>query len=60
MALIRILLIGLAVFLVVRSFMATGDRSGSSSGISGQDKKDSTKKVSKKIGEYVDYEEVKK
>jgi hypothetical protein len=62
MILIRFLLVGLIVYLIVRSFAKYGDGSGPSAGQNGQDKNDRqvTKKVSKEIGEYIDYEEVKK
>lgn len=60
MILIRYLLIGLIVYLLVRSFVRFGDSSSrTQDGIKGNDKQNG-KKVSKEIGEYVDYEEVKK
>jgi hypothetical protein len=62
MILVRYILIGLIVYLIVRSFVrySVGDRPTASQ--EGQDKngKQVTKKVSKEIGEYIDYEEVKK
>jgi hypothetical protein len=62
MILIRFLLIGLIVYLIVRSFTNFSDGGGSSDGPKGPDRggKPLNKKVSKKIGEYIDYEEVKK
>ncbi len=61
MILIRFLLIGLIVYLIVRSFVRYGDRNRPSAGQGGQDKNHGvTKKVSKEIGEYIDYEELKK
>jgi hypothetical protein len=60
MILIRYLLIGLIVYLLVRSFVRFGDGSGNrQQGVKSEDKQ-TGKKVSKEIGEYVDYEEVKK
>jgi hypothetical protein len=60
MILIRYLLIGLIVYLLVRSFVRFGDGTGRmQDGIKNKDKQ-AGKKVSKEIGEYVDYEEVKK
>ena len=60
MILIRYLLIGLIVYLLVRSFVRFGDGSDSrQQGVKSDDKK-TGKKVSKEVGEYVDYEEVKK
>lgn len=55
--LLRVFLIGLAVYLIVRSFFLYGKETGGrekdnkSTGVS--------KKVSKDTGEYVDYEEIK-
>jgi hypothetical protein len=62
MILIRFFLIGLIVFLIVRSFTKFGSGDGPTAGKNGPDKngKPVTKKVSKEIGEYIDYEEVKK
>jgi hypothetical protein len=62
MILIRFLLIGLIVYLIVRSFTNFSDGHGSSGGQKGPDGggKQPNKKVSKGIGEYIDYEEVKK
>ena len=62
MILVRFILIGLIVYLIVRSFVKFGDGDGSSAGQTGPHNKGKsvTKKVSKEIGEYIDYEEVKK
>lgn len=62
MILIRYLLIGLIVYLIVRSFARLGNASGAAEGQDGRDKnsRQVTKKVSKEVGEYIDYEEVKK
>ena len=60
MLILRIILIGLAVFLLVRSFM---QHAAANSAQNNKPKDDtikfSGKKVSKSIGEYVDYEEIK-
>lgn len=60
MILIRFALIGLIVYLLLRSFMRYGqeDSQSAQNQTPGNNDKGSTKKVSKKIGEYVDYEEV--
>lgn len=60
MILIRFALIGLIVYLLVRSFMRYGEEDKQSSKNQNPSKNDSltVKKVSKKTGEYVDYEEV--
>jgi hypothetical protein len=62
MILIRFFLIGLIVYLIVRSFFRYGDGDGPSAGQNGNagNGKTSGKKVSKEIGEYIDYEEIKK
>lgn len=62
MILIRFALIGLIVYLLVRSFMRYGSEDAQSSTNQNPGNKDNltVKKVSKKIGEYVDYEEVDK
>ena len=62
MILLRYFLIGLIIYLIVRAFVRFGDGDGPSSPKGGQanGSKPSSKKVSKAIGEYVDYEEVKK
>lgn len=62
MILLRYLLIFIAGFLIIRSFVKYQEELKSSSGKSGTGKKNRmpVKKVSKKIGEYIDYEEIKK
>ena len=62
MILIRYILIGLIIYLIARAFMQFGEGKESSFRGAEPDKKDdaSNKKVSKEIGEYVDYEEVDK
>lgn len=61
MILIRYLLICIIGYLIVRSFVKFGEEKSSVENRE-QAKKDKVpqKKVSKEIGEYVDYEEVKK
>jgi len=59
--LIRFILISLIIYLIVRSFVRynqTGDETQHNS--APQDKKVKSKKISREIGEYVDYEEVDK
>jgi hypothetical protein len=60
MILIRYLLIGLIVYLIVRSLVRF--RGGPDKKQDGNKSNDmqASKKVSKEIGEYIDYEEVKK
>jgi hypothetical protein len=62
MILIRFLLVSLIVYLIVRSFLKLGEGESPSSDRSETDNgsKANSKKVSKKIGEYVDYEELDK
>jgi large-conductance mechanosensitive channel len=62
MILIRFILIGLIVYLIVRSFTRYGAGKVHSAGQEGTDNNDKkvTKKVSKEIGEYIDYEEIRK
>jgi len=62
MILIRFILIGLIVYLIVRSFTKYGEGAGPSVGRSDTDKngRQDNKKISKEIGEYIDYEEIKK
>jgi hypothetical protein len=62
MILIRYLLISIIGYLIIRSFINYGKKSASSSELHETDKKDNvpSKKVSKEIGEYIDYEEIKK
>jgi hypothetical protein len=61
MILIRVILIGLIIYLIVRSFTRYADGAGPTTNKDGQkiNGKKETKKVSKEIGEYIDYEEVK-
>ncbi len=60
--LLRYILISFIVYLIIRSFMRFGKGETPVSKGSGPDKGDTIKSkgVSKKIGEYVDYEEVDK
>lgn len=62
MILIRYLLIIIIGYLVIRAFINYGKEATLSSDIHKEDKKNKTpsKKVSKEIGEYIDYEELKK
>jgi hypothetical protein len=60
MILIRYLLIGLIVYLIFRSFSSSAGQPSSGPQQQNNDSKPPVKKVSKEIGEYVDYEEVKK
>jgi len=62
MILLRFLLIGLAVYLIVRSFRNFGEGPEQSGKIKEpkDTKKAEGKKISKSVGEYVDYEEIKK
>lgn len=59
MILIRFFLISLIVYLIVRSFMKFNKQNGPEKQQEHNDLND-TKKVSKSIGEYVDFEEIKK
>jgi hypothetical protein len=59
MILIRLILIVLIAFLAIRAFLGFASRSHVSPK-PGKDDNSPAKKVSKEIGEYVDYEEVKK
>jgi large-conductance mechanosensitive channel len=59
MILIRFFLISLIVYLIVRSFMRFGKDSESEKQQEHNNGND-IKKVSKSIGEYVDFEEIKK
>jgi hypothetical protein len=61
MILIRIFLIGLIVYLLVRSFMRFGEEAVQGKDYSKPETggKPETKKISKNVGEYVDFEEVK-
>lgn len=62
MILVRYLLICIIGYLLVRSFVKFNEEEKSSANKGEKLKKDnvSQKKVSKKIGEYIDYEELKK
>jgi hypothetical protein len=60
MILIRLLLILLITFLVIKAFLGFGTRGRMSKPKPESDENNPPKKVSKEIGEYVDYEEVKK
>jgi len=62
MILIRYLLLCIIGFLIIRAFVMFGKEDGASGNKRETVKKDkaSQKKVSKKIGEYIDYEEIKK
>jgi hypothetical protein len=60
MILIRYLLIGLIVYLIVRSLVRFGGGPDRKQDGNKSNDKQAGKKVSKEIGEYIDYEEVKK
>lgn len=62
MILIRYILISIIGYLIIRSFINFGKEGRSSSRINKTDRKNNMppKKVSKEIGEYIDYEEIKK
>jgi len=61
MALVRFILIGLIVFLIVRSFIRMGEEEKPAPKKQEPDKnKKAVKKISKEIGEYIDYEDIKK
>ena len=61
MILFRYLLIGLIVYLLVRSFTRYGKEEPSAKRPEAEKKNDNPgKKVSKEIGEYIDYEEIDK
>jgi hypothetical protein len=60
MILIRYLLLCLVGYLIVRAFVNYGHDEQKSAGSNVEKDRFPSKKVSKKIGEYVDYEEVKK
>jgi hypothetical protein len=62
MILIRYLLLCIIGYLIIRAFVKFGNEEFSSSNKRETVKKDNgpQKKVSKKIGEYIDYEEIKK
>jgi hypothetical protein len=62
MLLIRFLLISLIVYLIVRSFVRYSDEEKPPTPMSEPEKRNdlTNKKISKKIGEYIEYEEVDK
>jgi hypothetical protein len=62
MFLFRVILFAIVIFLIVRLFTGSGSNKGPFSGKSDLEKQSdkNSKKVSKEIGEYVDYEDVKK
>jgi hypothetical protein len=60
MTLVRVFLIGLIVYLIIRSFAKFGEEKLSSNNPTRDNRKPDTKKISKEIGEYVDYEELDK
>jgi large-conductance mechanosensitive channel len=62
MIFLRYILVGVAIFLLVRALTNHSETEEPTVRKAEQDKnsKASNKKVSKKIGEYIDYEEVKK
>jgi len=61
MILVRILLIGLIVYLIIRSFIKQGEENNPDRplGKSEGNGKPEIRKISKSVGEYVDYEELK-
>ena len=62
MILIRYLLLCIIGYLIIRAFVKFGEADGSAGNKRATVKKDNApqKKVSKKIGEYIDYEDIKK
>jgi hypothetical protein len=61
MILVRYILIGLIIYLIVRSFLKYGGGDGHSVHQNAGNKKSQiTKKISKETGEYIDYEEIRK
>jgi hypothetical protein len=62
MILIRYILISIIGYLIIRAFINFGKEGSSSSHINKAERKDKAppKKVSKEIGEYIDYEEINK
>jgi len=63
MLLIRFLLVSLIVYMIIRSFVKYSNEEESSKLKKDPDKKSSdlpAKKVSKEVGEYIDYEEIDK
>jgi hypothetical protein len=59
MILIRYLLICIIGYLIVRSFIRYGGEEKTPGDLHKSDNKTSSKKISKEVGEYVDYEEIK-
>jgi hypothetical protein len=61
MILIRFLLVSLIVYLLIRSFLKLGKAEGPAihKPEPGKNGNVTDKKISKKIGEYIDYEEIK-
>lgn len=62
MILIRFLLIGLIVYLILRAFTKYGEAKAATGNKTESEKEKNTpgKKISKEIGEYIDYEDVEK
>ncbi len=62
MILIRFALISLIIYMIVRAFIHIGEESTAAEKNAKKEKANSPakKKISKQIGEYVDYEELKK
>jgi large-conductance mechanosensitive channel len=62
MILVRFILISVAVYLIIRSFMKFGKEDGPEHHKEKPENKgkSGSKKISKSIGEYVDYEEIRK
>lgn len=60
MILIRLILIFLIIFLIVRYALLSLERNGNDKPVSGPENNDQVKnkKVSKEVGEYIDYEEI--
>ena len=60
MLLVRFLLISLIVYMIIRSFVQYGNEQKTSGQVKDHDKRDDPpgKKVSKEVGEYIDYEEL--
>jgi len=60
MTLVRFILIGCIIYLIIRSLIRIGETEGPPVRKPEKDKKSAGKKISKEIGEYVDYEELDK
>jgi large-conductance mechanosensitive channel len=56
--LFRFILVGLIIYLLVRSFIRYFHEEGERREVPEDNKNADTKKISKDIGEYVDYEEI--